>query len=306
MVAFRRADWHIKKLYGTKPCRSFLTASILTRMKLPSIPSACLLALGVSLAASAQEIKLNLPAKPDAAATAPASAASATTPVATTAPAPAAPSFTDVQLAEEFGWFMSRRLGLAGLELNKEQLDALTKGFANSAAGKDSPYDLPKIGPIMDDFIQKRQAAFLEKLKKQGMADTVAFMADIKKRPGVLTLPSGLCYEISKQGEGASPKAADTVKVRYTGALVNGAVFDSTGQGDPIEIPLEQTIQGWIEGLQKIGKGGKMLLYIPPHLAYGDEAKGKIPPASTLIFEIELIDFKPTPPPAETPAAAGK
>lgn len=271
-------------------------------MKLQSTLTASFLALGVSLAASAQEIKLNLPGN-----TAAAAPAAAATPAPTATSAPAAPVYTEAQLVEEWGWFMAKRIGMAELDFSKEQIDALSKGIAAAAAGKDAPYDLPKCGPVMDEFMQKKQAAYLEKLKKQGMSDTAAFLTEVKKKPGVLVLPNGLCYEIIKPGEGASPKPTDTVKVHYTGALISGVVFDSSVQrGEPIEIPLDQTIPGWIEGLQKIAKGGKMKLYIPPQLAYGDEPKGNIPPASTLVFDIELIDFKPTPAAPAAPAPAGK
>ena len=120
----------------------------------------------------------------------------------------------------------------------------------------------------------------------------------------MIALPDGLCYEIIKQGEGPGPKPTDTVSAHYTGALVDGSVFDSSVQrGSPVEFPLDQVIPGWTEGLQKIGKGGKIRLFVPPDLAYGDAVRPGIPPASTLVFEVEVLDFKPTPPPAPaTPA----
>ena len=110
-------------------------------------------------------------------------------------------------------------------------------------------------------------------------------------------------YQIQSPGTGPAPKPEETVKVHYTGTLVNGTVFDSSVQrGEPVEFQLNEVIPGWTEGLQKISKGGKIKLYIPPQLAYGDEGRQGIPPASTLVFDVELIDIKPTPPPA---AAAG-
>src|SRR4029079_6257408 len=104
-------------------------------------------------------------------------------------------------------------------------------------------------------------------------------------------------------------KPNETVKVHYVGTLVNGTEFDSSvKRGEPVEFQLDQVIPGWTEGLQKISKGGKIKLYVPPQLAYGDEGRPGIPPASTLVFDVELIDIKPTPPPAAAapgaPAAA--
>jgi len=271
-------------------------------MKLQPILTACLLALGVSAAARAQEIKLNLPGKTDAAAPAPAPAVTPAAPA-----APAAPVYTEAQLVEEWGWFMARRIGIGELQFNKEQIDALARGVALAAAGKEAPYDLSKSGPLMDEFMKKKQEIYLEKLKKQGLAETAAFLTEIKKKAGVLTLPSGLCYEIVNKGEGPGPKATDLVKVNYTGSLITGTVFDSSSKtGGPVEIGLDQVIPGWTEGIQLIGKGGKIKLYIPPQLAYGDEGKGGIPPSSTLVFEVELVDFRPAAPAAETPAPAGK
>lgn len=230
------------------------------------------------------------------------------------AAAPAAPAtaaatqFSEPQLVEEFGWFMARRVGLAELDFNQAEIDALVKGIVAAAEGKDSPYNLDEIGPAMDQFMQRKQNAYMSKLKQQGESETATFFADMKNKPGVVVLPSGLAYEIQAQGEGPAPKPSDTVKVHYTGALVNGTVFDSSVQrGEPVEFQLDQVIPGWTEGLQKISKGGKIKLYIPPQLGYGDEGRPQIPPASTLVFDVELLDIVPAPAavsmPPPTPAA---
>lgn len=260
-------------------------------MKPKSILTACLLSLGLVAAGRAQEIKLNLPAQ---------GAAPAATPA-----APATPEFTEQQLIEEFGWFMAKRVGISELDFNQAEVDALIKGLAGAAAGKESPYDLEKIGPAMDQFMQRKQSAYMAKLKEKGAAESTAFMADVKKKPGVVVLPSGLVYQIEKQGEGPTPKPTETVKVHYVGTLVNGTEFDSSvKRGEPVEFQLDQVIPGWTEGLQKISKGGKIKLYIPPALAYGDDGRPGIPPASTLVFEVELLDIKPTPPAPATPQPA--
>lgn len=260
-------------------------------MKLNSLLTASAIMLGVSAAALAQDIKLNLPAQGQAAPTAPAAAADT-------------PQFTDEQLVEEFGWFMAKRVGLAEMEFNEKEVAALVKGLSAAAAGKDSPYELEKIGPAMDQFMQRKQTAYMSKLKQKGESEGAAFLAEVKKKSGVVVLPSGLAYEILAQGSGPSPKAEDTVRVHYTGALVNGTVFDSSVErGEPINIPLNQVIPGWTEGLQKISKGGKIKLYIPPQLGYGEEGHRGIPPAATLVFDVELIDINPPEAPAPAPEA---
>ena len=86
------------------------------------------------------------------------------------------------------------------------------------------------------------------------------------------------------------------MKVNYTGKLLNGTVFDSSVERkEPVDIELDKVIPGWTEGLQKINQGGKIRLYIPPDLAYGDNAQGSIPPGATLIFDVELLEVNPAP-----------
>ncbi len=263
-------------------------------MKLKSIVTICLLALGLA-AARAQEVKLNIPGStPAPAATAPAAA-------------PVAPAFADAQLVEEFGWFMGKRVGLAELEFNASEIAAFVKGISSAASGKDSPFVLEQIGPKMDEFMQKKQATYLGKLKQQSLAANAAFFAKLKDNKNIIELPDGLRYEIMKPGEGPNPKPTDIVKVHYHGTLVDGTVFDSSVQrNEPAEFGLDQVIPGWTEGLQKINKGGKIKLYVPPQLAYGDDGKGGIPPGSTLIFEVELLEIKPPAPAAPATPAPGK
>ena len=210
-----------------------------------------------------------------------------------------APAFTDSQLLEEFGWFVGKRSQLADLGFTTAESDSVAKGFLASLNGKDSPYQLQKVGPAMDEFMQKKEAALLQKLKEKNLGEAAAFFTKLKENKNIVELPDGLRYEILKPGEGPAPKPTDTVKVNYTGSLINGNVFDSSAQrGQPAEFELSKVIAGWTEGLQKTSKGGKIKLYVPPDLAYGDAGRQGIPPGSTLIFEIELLDVKTASAPA--------
>ncbi|MBP6508524.1 MAG: FKBP-type peptidyl-prolyl cis-trans isomerase [Opitutaceae bacterium] len=266
-------------------------------MKLKSLITTGLFGFGVLAVAQAQEVKFNVPGKTDA----PAPAASNVV----TAPAPAAPAqtFSEAEILETFGWFVAARIGVNSLEFSPTQIDSFTKGVALAAAGKEPPHDLNKVGPIMDEFIKKRQEVAMEKLKQQNLQESAAFFATLKAKPGVKTLPSGLAYEIVQPGTGPSPKESDTVTINYTGTLIDGHVFDSSvKRGQPETIALTEVIPGWTEGLQQINKGGKIKLYIPAALGYGDHGAGEIPPGAVLIFDVELIDFNPTP--ATAPATA--
>lgn len=140
------------------------------------------------------------------------------------------------------------------------------------------------------DMLFKRKKELAEKNLNAGKA----FMEENAKKEGVVTLPSGLQYEIITEGNGAQPKAKDTVKCHYHGTTINGDVFDSSvKRGTPALFPLNRVISGWTEALQLMPVGSKWRLFLPPNLAYGEEQISKeIGPNSTLIFEVELLGIK--------------
>lgn len=272
-------------------------------MKPTSLLTACVLSLATVAGVSAQEVKFSIPNSNSAPAPQTATDKVASEGVKAqeqaTASAAAAP-FTDVQLSEEFGWFVGKRLGLSDLEFTPAEAAALAKGLQAAALDKDAPYELEKAGPLMDKLMQTKQANYMAKLKMQSLNEAAAFFKKLDENKNVVALPDGLRYEILQQGSGDFPKPTDTVKVHYTGKLLNGEVFDTShrptqdgSEAPPTEISLQQVIPGWVEGLQKINKGGKIRLYIPPQLAYGDSGQGHIPPGATLIFDIDLIDIIP-------------
>jgi len=252
----------------------------------PNLIKTGALALATSAATLlAQEVQFNLPSGADAAqanTAAPAQAASA---------APTE-TFSNEVLAESFGWFMMARLGVAELQFTPAEVAAFTRGVSLAAAGQEMTHDLAAVGPQMDEFIAARQSAAMERAKQRNVAAATEFFAALKTRPGIVQTPSGLCYEIVEQGQGPNPKETDKVKINYTGMLLNGQVFDSSEQhGEPLTIGVNEAIPGWAEGIQKINAGGKIRLFIPAELAYGDASMGGIPPASALIFEIELLEI---------------
>lgn len=129
---------------------------------------------------------------------------------------------------------------------------------------------------------------------KQNLAQGQAFLAENKTKENIHTTDSGLQYLILEEGTGKEHPTTDSqVKVHYEGKLLDGTIFDSSYQRQqPITFALNQVIPGWQEGLQLMVVGQKMRLFIPSNLGYGSNSAGAIPPASTLIFDVELLDFK--------------
>ncbi|MGA3006280.1 MAG: FKBP-type peptidyl-prolyl cis-trans isomerase [Opitutaceae bacterium] len=247
---------------------------------------AFLLGLGVATALQAQEVKFNPPAASSQPAAQPAKSAE--------------PQFTENQLLEMYGWYIGKQVGLSELGFSQAQTDVITHGMQLAASGQEAPYDLKKIGPQLGEYMQAKQQQYLATVKKKTAAESAVFFEKLKDNKNVVELPDGLRYEIVQPGIGAYPKPTQTVTVNYTGKLLDGTVFDASARhGGPTDIGLDKVIPGWSEGLQKINKGGKIRLYIPSELAYGDQPpRGIIPPGATLIFDIELLDFKDAAPAA--------
>lgn len=242
-----------------------------------------LLTFTASSALQAQEVQFNVP-----------DASAETAAPAETVPAALAPKVTETEIMETFGWFMTARLGLAELRFNDVQVAAFLRGVELATKGQETPHDLKTVGPVMDGFITERQNAALERSRQLNLVAGAQFFNALKKRPGIMSTETGLCYEILQPGTGSMPTMADAVKINYTGMLLNGQIFDDSGrQGGPVVLPLESAMLGWAEGIQKIGQGGKIKLYLPNELAFGDKPAGEIPPGSSLIFEIELLEINP-------------
>jgi FKBP-type peptidyl-prolyl cis-trans isomerase FklB len=139
-------------------------------------------------------------------------------------------------------------------------------------------------------LFDKLNKAKMDKLK-ENLEIGLKFLEENKKREGVVSLESGLQYEVITMGEGPKPNASQTVTCHYHGTMIDGKVFDSSVQrGQPASFPLNRVISGWTEALQLMPVGSKWKLFLPPHLAYGEQQAGPmIGPNSTLIFEVELL-----------------
>lgn len=147
---------------------------------------------------------------------------------------------------------------------------------------------------VQDYFSKKEQAMNAERAEKGKAAKEAGekYLAENAKKDGIITLPSGLQYQVLKEGSGKKPTAKDSVKCHYEGFLIDGTVFDSSVQrGEPAVFGLQQVIAGWTEGLQLMSEGAKYRFFIPYRLAYGEGGAGQmIPPYAALIFDVELIE----------------
>jgi FKBP-type peptidyl-prolyl cis-trans isomerase len=229
--------------------------------------------------------------------------ATAATPAASGAAASG--DISDAKVIEAYGWYIGERTGVAELGFSAEETEALLRGIRGAAGGQKSPFDMNVYGPKLDEVLGKRQDAVMTQVREKNAAEGTAFFAKLKDNKAVTLLPSGLGYEVVRAGTGPSPKATDTVKVHYEGRFLDGTVFDSSVErGEPAEFPLDGVIPAWTEGLQKTSKGGKIRLYVPAKLAYGDQGRPGMPPAATLLFDVELLEINPVaPPPAALQAA---
>jgi FKBP-type peptidyl-prolyl cis-trans isomerase FklB len=169
----------------------------------------------------------------------------------------------------------------------------LLAGFIAAASKKNlemSEMDAQAYVQAKGDEIRKKTMEIQHADKK---AANLKFLEENKAKEGVITLPSGLQYQVIKEGTGPKPTATDVVKVNYVGTLINGDEFDSSiKRGQPAEFGVGQVIPGWTEGLQLMPVGSKYTFWIPYNLAYGEEGRpGNIDPFSTLIFEVDLLDI---------------
>ncbi|GAA0482731.1 MULTISPECIES: FKBP-type peptidyl-prolyl cis-trans isomerase [Tatumella] len=234
----------------------------------------------------------------------------------TTEQAPANAAFKDqtqqsaYALGASLGRYMDNSLKeqeKLGIKLDKKFLIA---GVQDAFAGKSklSDAEIEQTLKTFEGHVKAAAQAKMEKDAKENAEKGDAFAAKFAKQAGVKKTASGLLYKVEKEGTGNAPVDSDTVVVNYKGTLINGTEFDNSyKRGEPLSFRLDGVIPGWTEGLKHVKKGGKIELVIPPDLAYGQNGVPGIPPNSTLVFEVELLDIKPAPKAdnaAKAPAAA--
>ena len=202
---------------------------------------------------------------------------------------------------ETIGMMFAQGSGLGKMQFTEEQIDHILSGMKKGFSMKEMPPEHSAVqqkvqGIMMQKMQVARQAEQAEMSKAAAGNKTkgMEFLALLSKQEGVKKDPSGFYYEILKTGEGPSPTMTDTVRLHYHGTLIDGTVFDSSvDRGQPASFPMNGVIKGFSGGLTKTQVGGKIRIYIPSELGYGDNPRpgGKIKPGDTLIFECELLEI---------------
>ena len=198
-----------------------------------------------------------------------------------------------------------KKLGyIIGMDIGKSlreqgtavDLDSLITAIRATYNGEALAMTAEEAAQVRQEYIEKRQAEQRAEAAAVGatnLEEGKKFLAENAKKEGVQTTASGLQYKVETMGTGPKPAATDTVKVHYRGSLLDGTEFDSSyARNEPISFGLNRVIAGWTEGVQLMPVGSKFMFYIAPELAYGEGGGGPIPPNSTLIFEVELLDIE--------------
>jgi len=175
-------------------------------------------------------------------------------------------------------------------------LDSLMDAITTTYKGEDLAMTDEEAAVVRQVYVKQRQTATKAEtaaVGQENLTEGKKFLAENKVKEGIQTTDSGLQYKVLTMGDGAKPAATDTVKVHYSGKLLDGTEFDSSyARNEPISFALNRVIAGWTEGVQLMPIGSKFVFYIAPELAYGDGGGGPIPPNSTLVFEVELLDIE--------------
>ena len=184
---------------------------------------------------------------------------------------------------------------LAQMGADSLNIDDFAQAIKDIIGGQSLQVSDSEAQQLVNSFFQEQEAMQRAAAAEKGKAVKEAgekFLAENAKKDGIITLPSGLQYQVLKEGNGKSPKATDRVKCHYEGTLIDGTMFDSSIQrGEPAVFGLNQVIAGWTEGVQLMQEGAKYRFFIPYNLGYGEHGAGaSIPPFAALVFDVELIE----------------
>lgn len=190
---------------------------------------------------------------------------------------------------DKFSYGLGMGIGqnLLSMGVKDMSIEDFIKGISDVLSGNKTELTHSDAQKVVNEHFQKLAEEAYAVNRNAGEK----FLAENAKKEGVTTLPSGLQYEVIKEGNGKKPSATDRVQCHYEGTLIDGTIFDSSiKRGEPAVFGVNQVIRGWVEALQLMQEGAKWRLYIPYDMAYGEHGAGEmIPPYSALVFDVELI-----------------
>lgn len=186
---------------------------------------------------------------------------------------------------------------LRGMGATNLNIDDFAQAIKDAIAGKKLEVDNKEAQTLVNNFFAEQQARKEAAAAEAGRAAKAVgedFLAENAKKDNIVVLPSGLQYEVIREGNGKKPSATSKVKCHYEGTLIDGTKFDSSyDRGEPATFGLNQVIAGWTEGLQLMSEGAKYRFFIPYNLGYGERGAGaSIPPYAALVFDVELIEVQ--------------
>jgi len=193
------------------------------------------------------------------------------------------------KISYAIGVQIGQDLKRSGIDLD---IDAFSLAIKDMVAGKKPRLNSEEMQQAFN-MLREQQMKHQSKLADENKVKGEKFLVENKNKPGIKVLSSGVQYQVIKSGSGKKPKDGDTVVAHYRGTLIDGTEFDSSyKRGQPLTISINQVVKGWQDALKAMQVGAKWQIYIPSDLGYGPRATGNIPPNSTLVFDIELLEIK--------------
>ena len=207
----------------------------------------------------------------------------------------------DKEVFEAIGVMFAQGSGLTRMDFSPTEIELIVEGIRKGMQLKEMPASMQKLQPKIQGIMRAKMEVARKAEEAKGSKASVMnkvkaqkFFASLEKQAGIQKDASGFYFEILKEGTGAKPTMKDTVRLHYHGTLIDGTVFDSSiDRGQPASFPMQGVIKGFSGGLTKVKVGGKVRIYIPSELGYGDNPRpgGKIKPGEALIFECELLEI---------------
>ncbi len=198
-------------------------------------------------------------------------------------------SLAEDELLKTWGWLLAQRFNLSDYDFSAAEIHHIFSGMDGFIQGEEPPTNLKTSMSQIQGYFTRREEATLGRQLAENKEKEIEFFEGLFGLPEVQMLGTGLYYKILDPGTGPHPKLSDSVVVHYEGRFLDNTIFDSSNGKSPAAFKLGNVIDGWKQGLKLIGAGGKIKLFVPSKLGYGERAMPRVPPGSTLIFDISLL-----------------